>query len=63
MEGVTVPVLMGMDRSIALLDNKIEELISSGENLSRQAKIIRSIPGFGPVIASSCIYKYFILNR
>jgi transposase len=33
----------------------IEALVSSDENLSRQSKIIQSIPGFGPVISSKVI--------
>jgi transposase len=55
MEGVTEAVLMELDSAITLLEKKIEDLISKDGNLSRQAKIIRSIPGFGPVISSKVI--------
>ena len=55
MEELTMPLLLEMERTIAKIENEIKELIGSDENLSRQAEIITSIPGFGPVIASKMI--------
>lgn len=55
MENLTEPVLEEMDRSISVLEERIASLISEDEKLSRQAEIIRSIPGFGKVISSKII--------
>ena len=55
LDDMTSPLLKEMDRTIKLLERKINELISSDEELSRQSKVIQSIPGFGPVISSKVI--------
>lgn len=55
LEEITLPVLDGINNIIALLEGKIDSLISNDSHLSRQAEIIRSIPGFGNVISSKII--------
>lgn len=55
LEEVTLGVLMEMEKAISDLDSKIESVISGDVKLSRQSDIIKSIPGFGKVIASKII--------
>lgn len=48
-------LITSLNNTIDSLNNKIEALLNQDKKLNRQSKIIRSIPGFGTVIASKIL--------
>ena len=55
MEALTAPVTEALESAIAACGEKIKGLVESDLRLARQAEIITSVPGFGPVIAPKLI--------
>jgi len=48
-------VLKTVDRQIASLDKQIAKLIESDDDMSRKDRIIRSVPGVGPVLSATLL--------
>ena len=52
---VSAPAIAALEAAVRAFDKKIEGLLGSDTVLARQAEVVRSIPGFGPVIAPKLI--------
>lgn len=55
MEEISLPVVAAVKASLAEFNRRIEVILKEDIELSEQAKIVTSIPGFGHVIASKII--------
>lgn len=55
MELISRPAITALEASLAEFDRRIEVILKDDMELSEQAKIVKSIPGFGDVIASKVI--------
>ena len=55
LEGINNKIISSLAEGIEILNSKIEEVLKTEDNFKKQTEIIRSIPGFGPVIASKLI--------
>jgi len=55
MEELSRPVIDELEKTLAKFNARIEQILEEDIELSEQAKIVTSIPGFGKVIASKLI--------
>jgi len=55
MESISRPAIAALETSLAEFNRRIEDLLKEDIQLSRQAEIVMSIPGFGNVVASKII--------
>lgn len=55
MAGVSAPAIEAMEDAVKDFDARIAGLLEGDAGLARQAEIVRSVPGFGPVIAPKLI--------
>jgi len=55
MEQITRPAIDAVEASLEKFNQRIDQILKKDLELSQQAKIIKSIPGFGNVIASKLI--------
>ncbi len=55
MVGLSTPAIVALESVVKGFDTKIEELLKKDPALSRQAEIVQSLPGFGPVVAPRII--------
>ena len=63
MEAVHDELIRSINKAIECLNKKIEELLKQNEQLNRQSNIIKSIPGFGPVISSKILISTHGFSR
>jgi transposase len=54
-EQISRPAIEALEQALADFDQQIEAILEKDKQLSHQAKIVTSIPGFGKVIASKLI--------
>jgi len=55
MESISRPAIDALEKVLAKFNGQIEDLLKEDIELSRQAEIVKSIPGFGNVVASKLI--------
>lgn len=56
-------VLKTVERQIKSLDEQIRKLIESDDDMSRTDRIIRSVPGLGPVVSATLIASFCEAGR
>lgn len=55
MAEISAPAIVAMEMSVKEFDTRIDDLLQSDAQLARQTEIVKSLPGFGPVIAPKLI--------
>jgi transposase len=48
-------VLKALDKQVELLDTKIRKLIDSDDDFKHLDRLLRSVPGVGPVLSATCL--------
>jgi transposase len=56
-------VLKTVDRQIESLDRQVRKLIDSDDDMSRKDRIIRSVPGVGPVLSATLLASLCEIGR
>lgn len=56
-------VLKTVDRQIESLDKQVRKLIDSDDDMSRKDRIIRSVPGVGPVLSATLLASLCEIGR
>ena len=55
LEKINRPAIQAIEQAIAEIESKIDHLLEMDTDLKRQAQIVKSVPGFGTVIASKIL--------